>query len=378
MGEVNLAPTISQIDDISIDEGALLELVAEAFDPDLPAGVLTFALEAGAPDGLSIDPATGQLTWTPGEDDGGESFDVTISVSDPDGETDSASFTINVNEVDLPPEFTPTGNKILFPGQSVTIDISAIDPDVPTNSVKYQFAEPDSVPEGMTIDPVTGQIAWDVPSSIIFENISVSVEAIEVLETGGDGLSSIKEISMTVFNPWSLTMNVVAKDRGDKISRSELDPELLLTLSNRPEVNRGEDRPRTNDETDNRQIGVEGVLGFELGGDSSFTFGRASQNVKKTDDSHDDEKESKIEEKPIRHEVRRPIDEQIERKQSSRETPQEPDQQGEQERSPEERAATQTEIALQEATDDAIEKLFGSQSADENLVTVEQAINESR
>ena len=376
VGEVNLAPVITQIDDISIDEGALLQLVAEAFDPDLPAGALTFALEAGAPDGLSIDPTTGQLTWRPSEDDGGGSFDVTINVSDPDGESDSASFTIDVNEVDLPPVFANVGNKILFPGQSTTIDISASDPDVPTNSLRYQFAEPDSVPEGMMIDPVTGQIAWDVPPSIIFENISVSVEAVEVLDGGGDGLSSIKKISMTVFNPWALTMNIVSGGRGNKLSKAELDPELLLTLSIRAEVNRGDAQP--NDRPDNRQIGLEGVLGFELGGDGSFTFGRTSQTATKTEKKTEDKKTNKLENKPIHHEVRRPIDGRIEQKQSSHETPKAPEQPTGQEQSSKERAATQTEIALQEATDDAIEKLFGSNSADENLATAEQAINESR
>ncbi|HIP96216.1 MAG TPA: tandem-95 repeat protein, partial [Anaerolineae bacterium] len=55
---------------------------ATAEDPD--QDVLSFSLHVG-PDDLTIDSATGQVTWVPGPEDVGQTFDVTLRVTDPHG-----------------------------------------------------------------------------------------------------------------------------------------------------------------------------------------------------------------------------------------------------------------------------------------------------
>src|SRR5207244_9371104 len=64
--EVNVAPVLSVPADQTIDEQTSLSVSASATDADLPANTLTFAL-VSAPLGMSINPASGVISWTPSE-----------------------------------------------------------------------------------------------------------------------------------------------------------------------------------------------------------------------------------------------------------------------------------------------------------------------
>ena len=70
VNEVNTAPELDPIGAQTIDEGVELTFTATATDADLPAATLTFSVDLGAPEGASIDPATGLFSWTPTEDEG--------------------------------------------------------------------------------------------------------------------------------------------------------------------------------------------------------------------------------------------------------------------------------------------------------------------
>jgi len=61
---VNDAPVLAALADQIVAEDTTLTVTATATDPDLPANTLTFSL-AAAPAGMTIDPATGVITWTP-------------------------------------------------------------------------------------------------------------------------------------------------------------------------------------------------------------------------------------------------------------------------------------------------------------------------
>src|SRR5262249_4245568 len=103
--EVNSPPVLGAIGDQTVDEGSLLTFTATATDPDLATNALTFSLDAGAPTGASIDPATGVFTWTPSEAQGPATYAVTIRVTDNGSPVldDSESFTITVSEINVQP-----------------------------------------------------------------------------------------------------------------------------------------------------------------------------------------------------------------------------------------------------------------------------------
>src|SRR5947207_1940715 len=67
--EVNLAPVLSVPADQTIAEQTTLNVSASATDADLPANSLTFAL-VSSPAGMTINPASGAISWTPTEAQG--------------------------------------------------------------------------------------------------------------------------------------------------------------------------------------------------------------------------------------------------------------------------------------------------------------------
>ncbi len=95
---MNTAPVLGAIGDKTVDEGDLLSFTVIATDSDIPANVLTFSL-IDAPSGAVIDPVTGVFTWTPSEEQGPDSYLVTVRVTDNGTPNlyDQETITITVN-----------------------------------------------------------------------------------------------------------------------------------------------------------------------------------------------------------------------------------------------------------------------------------------
>jgi uncharacterized repeat protein (TIGR01451 family) len=96
--EVNLPPALAPIADRTTEVGQAVTLTATASDPDIPAGDLTFSLEAGAPAGAAIDPVTGEFSFSPTAAQADQTFAITVRVVD-DGApelSDTETFEITV------------------------------------------------------------------------------------------------------------------------------------------------------------------------------------------------------------------------------------------------------------------------------------------
>ena len=91
----NAHPILGAIPEQAVDYMSTLAFVAGATDEDSPADTLTYGLE-DPPAGASMDPATGEFTWTPAEDQDG-THTVTVTVSDGRGGTDSQDIKVTVN-----------------------------------------------------------------------------------------------------------------------------------------------------------------------------------------------------------------------------------------------------------------------------------------
>ncbi|NND74213.1 MAG: tandem-95 repeat protein, partial [Ilumatobacter sp.] len=156
VGEVNVAPVLAAIGDRAVDETTALNFTVTATDADLPANGLTFSA-TGLPAGATLDPSTGDFSWTPTEAQGGAAYPVTFTVAD-DGAgalSDSEAITITANEVNAAPVLDPIADQAHSLGASVTLDPSATDPDVPANNLVFSAT---GLPAGLSIDPSTGQI----------------------------------------------------------------------------------------------------------------------------------------------------------------------------------------------------------------------------
>lgn len=153
-----LPPNITPIEDQATDEGQPLQFTVTATDPDSPASSLQFRLEAGAPLGATINATTGDFAWTPTESQGPGTFSVSVTVTDEAGLTDTETVSITVREVNLPPQLDPIDDRAIDVGQTVMLNATASDPDLPANVLQFSL-EP-GAPAGATIDSGTGEFTW--------------------------------------------------------------------------------------------------------------------------------------------------------------------------------------------------------------------------
>ena len=91
----NVAPEITSSAPGYASEAVLWSYQAVAVDPG--DDTLTWSLSESAPDGMTLDPATGLLEWTPTYDQSlGGPYSATLTVDDGDGGTDVEVFTVTV------------------------------------------------------------------------------------------------------------------------------------------------------------------------------------------------------------------------------------------------------------------------------------------
>src|SRR5256884_2483876 len=137
--------------------------------------ILTFAL-VSSPAGMTINPASGAISWTPTEAQGPSTNAVSVSVTDNGVPALSVTntFTVTVNEVNLAPVLTVPADQTMAEQTTLNVNASAIDADIPANSLTFALV---SSPAGMTINPATGALKWTPPNSQrrSTNNVSVSV-----------------------------------------------------------------------------------------------------------------------------------------------------------------------------------------------------------
>ena len=190
--------------------GAAYSYPATASDPDGDA--LTFSVLSG-PKGLTIDPSSGSVTWTPSADQTGNDS-VTLQVDDGNGGTAKQTFTIDVQPEagNHPPVIisTPVTTAIAYQnGVSVpyTYLVQAVDPD--GDPLTYSLT---TAPGGMTINATTGQVTWQYVQSLGPNNVMVQV-------TDGRGGEDTQSYVLTVVNgQWGMLSGTVFNDQnGDGV-----------------------------------------------------------------------------------------------------------------------------------------------------------------
>ena len=156
----NESPVLAAIQDQTVNELEEFSVQAVATDGDIPAQTITYSLSE-APTGATIDGSTGEITWTPTESDGPGTYDFTVVATDTEGASDSESFQLVVNEVNLAPVIGAIEDQAIADGESVELTITATDADTPANTLVYSI---ESGPDGATIDSSTGCLLYTSPS----------------------------------------------------------------------------------------------------------------------------------------------------------------------------------------------------------------------
>ncbi len=157
---VNSTPTLTGLANATINEGATFTVLATALDTDVPRQTLTFSLIT-APAGAAIDSASGFISWTTGEAQGGTSNLFTVVVADGGlpSLTVTQSFVVVVTEVNTAPFFVNALTDVTVDEETLlAYTVGASDGDQPLNQLTWQLAP--GAPAGLTLNPSNGLLSW--------------------------------------------------------------------------------------------------------------------------------------------------------------------------------------------------------------------------
>ncbi|MCE4984046.1 putative Ig domain-containing protein, partial [Staphylococcus epidermidis] len=119
----------------------------------------------GLPDGVTFDEATNTISGTPSEVG---SYDITVTTTDESGNSETTTFTINVEDTTK-----PTVEDIADQTQEVNTEIEPIKIEARDNSGQAVTNKVDGLPDGVTFDEATNTISG-TPSEVGSYDITVT------------------------------------------------------------------------------------------------------------------------------------------------------------------------------------------------------------
>ena len=150
----NAAPGLTTIGNQTTNESQPLTFTVSATDPD--DDTITYSA-TNLPVGGTLNPTTGEFTWTPGYTDAG-TYEITFTATEdtPEALSDSETVTITVNNSNRAPELTPIGNQLINEGDTLQFTVSVTDTDSDTVTLSAN-----NLPTGATFTPSTGLFYWN-------------------------------------------------------------------------------------------------------------------------------------------------------------------------------------------------------------------------
>jgi len=191
--ETNSPPTITNAQNLNVNEGQLLTYDLNATDTDDPAQSIGWTV-TGAPSGLAIQATTGILAWTPTEAQGPGTYNVTVRATDTGSPSqfDQEVITITVNEVNAAPSLAAIGNQNVNEGSNLTFTAVGSDTDTPAQTLTYSLV---GAPSGATINPTSGVFNWTPTEAQGPNNYTFTVR---VTDDGPGNLTADRSVTVTV------------------------------------------------------------------------------------------------------------------------------------------------------------------------------------
>src|SRR5207249_1596014 len=177
----------------TIAELSTLVVTNTATDADLPANTLTFSLVSG-PAGVSVNPTTGVLTWSPTEAQGPSTNVITVKVTDNGAPalSDSKSFTVVVTEANSAPVLTVPANQTIAELSTLVVTNTATAADL---SAKMLTCRLESRPLPYTTHFRSGVLTWSPTEA---QGPSTNVITVKVSDNGVPSLSDSQSFTVVV------------------------------------------------------------------------------------------------------------------------------------------------------------------------------------
>jgi hypothetical protein len=185
----NAAPVLDAIGDRTVNEGETLAFTVHATDADGDA--LAYG-GSGLPANTTLDPDTGEFTFSPDFTQAGSYTTVTFNASD-GTDTDSETITITVDDVNAPPVLAAIGDRSVSEGATLSFTVSASDVD-PANTLTFSAS---NLPTGAAFDPVTHAFSWTPDHTQAGAHAGV---VFTVTDDGTPARSDSETITITVDN----------------------------------------------------------------------------------------------------------------------------------------------------------------------------------
>ncbi len=189
----NRTPVFSPVPNQTTVEQSLFTLDINATDAD-PATTLAFTLDPGTPTNTSIDGSSGDISWTPTDDQGPGVHTIFVRVTDNGNPAKSATmnFQVTVQETNLPPVLKVPAGVTNNELAQMTFFVSGSDPDSPPSDLSFALVQ---APSGMTINSnssTNAAVQWTPTES---QGPSTNIVLVRVTEVAG-GLTSTQAVTV--------------------------------------------------------------------------------------------------------------------------------------------------------------------------------------
>ncbi len=205
VNEVNNPPVFDPIQPQSVNEGQPFTLTVHAADPDSPPVAVTYSLEGNLPSGISIEPGSGIIQWTPSEAQGPATYSIIVRATELSGGLSAVqSFGLTVNEVDQAPVLGTLKDFTVEEGSVVTFQATATDADLPPQTLTYTLGV--GAPAGASVDPNSGIFVWATPDDTGPTTNSITLT---VTDNGPGNLSDTKSFTVITVPKFRAVINEI-------------------------------------------------------------------------------------------------------------------------------------------------------------------------
>ena len=222
--EVNSKPLVSVIEaqTVTVGEGFVIDV--DATDSDSPFQALQYSL-VDSPEGMSIDPNTGLISWIPSVVHANSNHSIRVEVND-DGFPSQAAEVLFAVQVfpatagtDLVSVFAPIPTLLWSQGKAHSVSVHAVDPDGDPVTISADLSQLPTIGEWVGDSGTgTGVFTWNVDQTVPPGNYNIPLEAASG-NSSATALLKIRVVPDDIYWNWAVE-NIDPK--GDELNAFDL------------------------------------------------------------------------------------------------------------------------------------------------------------